>query len=237
MDADEVRKRAASGEDSRTELKHVDHGSLPNADDVSKALVAFANSGGGDVFFGVDDDGSITGIGGRSESDKLQLQIADICAAITPPLAVRRLAIDVDGKLVVVARVPEFLPGRPFRGKSKYFIRDGNRSREGHPDELKRLLTSALNLHYLDEQAVELSDRSDLDDAAIAELLRVAFPSSRPEQTNRYLTAMQAIGNRCTDRHRHRAVLQGPHEVSSGSVRERGALRGGACDQPFPGPQ
>jgi len=194
MNAEEVRSRAAAGEDSRTELKHADPGALPDADDIAKALVAFANSGGGDVFFGIDDDGSITGIGGRADSDKLQLQISQIAAnSITPPLQLLPiLAIAVDGKLVIVARVPEFLPERPFRGKSKYFIRDGNQSREARPDELKRLLTSA-PIHYLDEQPLDRAARSDLDDDAIAEFLGAAYPSARSEQTERYLIAMQAV--------------------------------------------
>ncbi len=194
MDDEEIRGRARSGEDSRTELKGVAPGVLPRADDVAKALVAFANSGGGDLIFGVEDSGLITGIGNRSDSDALQRHIGQIAAsAVTPPLSPRTLAIEVDGKLVIVAHVPEFLPGRPFRGASKYFIRDGPSSREAQPDELKTLLTSGSNLHYLDEQVVDSASRTDLDDTAIADFLRVAYPAAHAEQTERYLSALQAI--------------------------------------------
>jgi ATP-dependent DNA helicase RecG len=195
MDADEVRRRAAAIEDSRTEFKQVVPGSQPDADDVSKALSAFANSGGGDVFFGIQDDGTISGVGGREDADRLLRHIRTITATgITPSLSVRTLVIDVDGKLVLVARVPEFAPERPFRGKSKYFIRDGNLSREARPDELKRLLTSA-PIHYLDEQEVDFATRDDLDEHAVTDFLQTAYPSWRPEQTERYLHALHALGH------------------------------------------
>lgn len=194
MDDFEIRRRVAAGEDSRTEFKRADAGHLPSADDISKALVAFANSGGGDLFFGVADDGSIAGVGGREQSDSIQRQVTQIAAtAITPPLrGVQLLAMHVDGKLVVVARIPEFTPERPYRGKSKYFIRDANSSREAQPDELKRLLVSA-PISYFDEQVVDRAERSDLDDDRIHEFMREAYPRAGREQTQQYLVALNAL--------------------------------------------
>lgn len=193
MDDAEVQRRARSGEDSRTEFKRVDGGFGLDADAISKALVAFGNSGGGDLFLGIADDGTVVGVGGRAASDALQRQLSQIAAgSITPPLPCRLFAIEVGGPIVVVASVPEFLPERPFRGKSKYFIRDGPSSREARPDELKRLLTSA-PISYLDEQVIDTAARTDLDDRVITEFLSSAFPSARPEQTERYLEALHAI--------------------------------------------
>jgi predicted HTH transcriptional regulator len=68
MDDAEVQSRARSGEDSRTEFKRVDGGIGLDADAISKALVAFGNSGGGDLFLGIADDGSVVGVGGRAAS-------------------------------------------------------------------------------------------------------------------------------------------------------------------------
>ena len=192
MNEAEVRSRVRAGEDSRTEFKSIAPGLLPNADDVAKALVAFANSGGGDLIFGIEDTGQITGIGGRNDSGALQRHIRQVAATITPPLSPRTLAIEVDAKLVIVARVPEFLPERPFRGRSKYFIRDGPISREARPDELKRLLASA-PIHYLDEQTVDDASRADLDDATVADFLHAAYRDVRAEQTDRYLNALHAV--------------------------------------------
>lgn len=47
------------GEDSRHQFKR----DVTNADSLAAELVAFANCGGGQLFLGVDDDGSIAGLG------------------------------------------------------------------------------------------------------------------------------------------------------------------------------
>ena len=58
MLAVELAARIAKGENLHTEFK----GRLPHADDLAAALVAFANTDGGDVFLGVDDAGATQGV-------------------------------------------------------------------------------------------------------------------------------------------------------------------------------
>ncbi|MBZ0118194.1 MAG: putative DNA binding domain-containing protein, partial [Sandaracinaceae bacterium] len=185
MTPDEIEARLRTGEDSRTELKSARP--LPDADDLGKEIVAFANSGGGDLLLGISDDGAIEGVGSVKDAERIQRTIVQLCAdRITPPIRLRTFVVEVRGELVVVARVPGFLPDRPFRGRSKYFVRDGNVSREARPDELRRALVSGGTLSF-DEQPAEGSSLEDLDSAALDELLARVAPHAEPHGRSRIL--------------------------------------------------
>ena len=53
-----MHQRLTQGEDSRHQFKR----DATNADSLAAELAAFANSGGGTLFIGVNDDGSVAGL-------------------------------------------------------------------------------------------------------------------------------------------------------------------------------
>ena len=68
----EIEERLRLGEDSRTEFKGVARNNFDaDIDDLAKEIAAFANSGGGDVFLGVENDGALTGVGTPAQADSL----------------------------------------------------------------------------------------------------------------------------------------------------------------------
>jgi ATP-dependent DNA helicase RecG len=186
----EIEARLRTGEDSATEFKSA----RAERDDLEKALCAFANSGGGDLFVGIEDDGTISGVGTLADVDHLQRDLAQrLRDRISPPLRARLITVELQGMLVLVARIPAFLPERPFRSKSgRYFVRDGASSREARPDELKRVLLSGAN-HYFDEEPIADATAADLDDLAIRTFFAEAYPNVSPLQFERYLRALHAL--------------------------------------------
>lgn len=62
MDQSELLTTLTRGEDSRHQFKR----DATNADSLAAELAAFANSGGGWLFLGVNDDGSIAGLDGTA---------------------------------------------------------------------------------------------------------------------------------------------------------------------------
>ncbi|MCS6951138.1 MAG: ATP-binding protein, partial [bacterium] len=59
MDAESLRRRIETGENIHTEFK-----AAPiHPDELAAELVAFANTDGGELLFGVDDEGRIVGVG------------------------------------------------------------------------------------------------------------------------------------------------------------------------------
>ena len=200
MDLTELRQQIAAGEDSHFEWKSVVHakGGLPDADDLAKALCSFANSGGGHLVLGVEDDGSITGIGDRAAADALQRHVSQIARRLDPPLAIDHSLYELEARRVLAIGVSPFQTGRPFSWKSRYYVRDGNLSRDAHRAELDRLFASQGTVTH-DEQPVADAPLQELDAREVRELLTLAYPRFREEDTLKYLqSAHCAEGGRLT---------------------------------------
>ncbi|HYV44486.1 MAG TPA: RNA-binding domain-containing protein [Myxococcaceae bacterium] len=163
MTAEEVEKRARLGEDSVTEFKGLVQNSYQiDAKDIAKSITALANSRGGHLFLGVEDDGDITGAGDVTQVDALMRQVSQACEHNIQPATICDIEkIEVRAVIVLVVTVRPFSPDRPYHVGGKYYIRDVNRSREARREELIRLLQSA-NYHY-DEQPVEGATLDDLE--------------------------------------------------------------------------
>lgn len=76
MDLREVRRLVFEGESTRVEFKR----KVKFPEKIIREIVAFANTEGGHLFIGVDDDGSIPGVKFAEEEDYLmQKSIAELC--------------------------------------------------------------------------------------------------------------------------------------------------------------
>ncbi|MES1206670.1 MAG: RNA-binding domain-containing protein [Pseudomonadota bacterium] len=188
MDEGELRQRVAAGEDSRFEAKSVAStpNGLPDSKDLAKALCAFANAGGGHVAIGVEDDGSIAGIGDRAAADRLQRHVSQVALGIDPPLRVHQELYDLDGKRVLVVGVSPFQVGRPFSANRHFFVRDGNLSRDATRDELERLFASRGQVTH-DEQVIEDAPLDSLDQTEVRALLERAIPRFREPDALKHL--------------------------------------------------
>lgn len=103
---------------------------------LSKEIVAFANTRGGKIIIGVDDDGTVTGVH-QMTVDDLSNMARDNC---DPPLAPKIDMKDHDGKKVITVTVD---PGQdtPYRTQSgKYYVRVGATSRLASLQEIIDLL-------------------------------------------------------------------------------------------------
>jgi predicted HTH transcriptional regulator len=64
VDSEALKRRILQGEDSSREFKSaVKAGFRLDPDTVAKEIAALANSGGGELIIGVEDDGTVTGLG------------------------------------------------------------------------------------------------------------------------------------------------------------------------------
>lgn len=193
MDPASLQQRLRLGEDSRTEYKSVarrDFRVDPHA--IAKAVVALGNSGGGEVFLGVEDDGTVSGVGSTVESDKLMRQISQVCRdLVQPPIVCRVVKVEVEERMVLVVEVPGHAPERPFAARGKYYVRDANRSREATRAELIRLLESE-SFHF-DEQPVASASVDDLDLDEAQRVLARAFKTVAEEQVLSYLRALSCV--------------------------------------------
>ena len=100
----EVLKLIKSGESDTVEFK----GKFTS--DIGKDIVAFANTEGGVILVGVDNEGSIIGV----KEDILQ-KLSDILLNITPPLRIKVEKISIENKNIYLIRVPKSTKIHTFR--------------------------------------------------------------------------------------------------------------------------
>lgn len=103
LSADEVARRIAEGEGTRLEFKR----GLPAPDKLARTLSAFANTKGGLLLVGVDDDGAVPGIAeGAARADQICAELSSIAALrIEPPLRPSVGVVRLDGTRIVTCLV------------------------------------------------------------------------------------------------------------------------------------
>ena len=157
MEPLELLERIRQGENLHTEFKTVD----AHPDDIAAEMVAFANTDGGLLLFGVRDDGQIVGV---DNADRLMQRVDQIAYQnCEPPLTVLQETVRMeDGRVVVLVRVPKG-DQRPYRtNRGRYFIRTSSGKRDASPQELMRLF-QAVASHFYEETLVLQADVSAID--------------------------------------------------------------------------
>ncbi|HYQ87312.1 MAG TPA: ATP-binding protein [Bacteroidota bacterium] len=87
---------------------------ISSPEKIARTIISFANTKGGTILFGVDDDGSIAGVESeKSEVELIELAGRDCCdPAIRPSITI----VPFDGRDVIVCRIEE------SRNKPHYFL-------------------------------------------------------------------------------------------------------------------
>ncbi|MCS7177386.1 MAG: putative DNA binding domain-containing protein [Candidatus Kapabacteria bacterium] len=100
MTRHQLQELIAGGESQTVEFKR----RFTSPEKIAKELCAFANTQGGYLLFGVDDDRSIVGV----ESEKQEIELISLACSfyIEPPLNAEVWVVSVDGKDIVVVYVP-----------------------------------------------------------------------------------------------------------------------------------
>lgn len=159
MEEFEVRSQILLGEDSTRQFKQE-----PSADSkMAGEIVAFANSGGGRIFVGVDKHGSIRGMTG-SEAEKVGEDVAKIAwDCLRPPFSVLTNSVATSDGIVVVVEIPDG-PSKPYcDNKGVYWVKNGpDKRRVQSPEELARLFQLGEKL-YAENQPVTASTLDDFD--------------------------------------------------------------------------
>jgi len=107
------------------------------AKDIGEALVAFANSDGGDLIVGVEDTGAITGI--PWEADRLAYLVQAPRAQVRDvDLGARVYDVKIDGYSVLLFRVDEHTGSTVVTADGRCLWRKGATSEPVRPDEIER---------------------------------------------------------------------------------------------------
>jgi ATP-dependent DNA helicase RecG len=175
VDEAQLRECIRQGENLHTEFKASD----AHTDDIAAALVAFANTEGGKIFFGVADSGDIIGV---PNPNRLMQRIDQIAYNnCEPPITVVQEAVPTADGTVVVVHVPkgELRPYRTVRGD--FFVRSSSGRRRASRQELLRLFQEVESLHY-DETPIVRADLTDIDTLAFQRFFDRAYGYSLPDE-------------------------------------------------------
>ena len=156
MDKLALYERIAQGENSFTEFKQ----DISQRSDFAAEMIAFANTEGGKIFVGIEDDGNIVGVQNPKEIERSIIDIArsNCVPRINPEIE----SIETDNGIVIVVSIPIRI-GVPFENNSgQCHIRVGSTKRLCSPQERARLLQSA-GLMHVDEIPIQNTSISDLD--------------------------------------------------------------------------
>lgn len=160
MEAKELLNLVSGGENSRVQLKE----NVTNPTSVAQEIVAFANSKGGRLIIGVNDKtGNITGLSFADLQRINNLLTTAASELVRSTVIVETETVDIDGKKVIVAHIPEG-SDKPHTDKDGLiFIKNGADKRKvTSREELARLLQSSGNL-YAEQMLIRDSTVKDLD--------------------------------------------------------------------------
>ncbi len=172
----ELLRLIRGGEDTFLELKV----KLSNTEKITQEIVALANTGGGVIVFGVNDQLRIEGI---DNPESVQEELVRICREdIEPPLFpfVDRIAFD-NGRRIVALDIEG--KRRPYRTRDgRFYLRIGAEKREATPEELASLFGETRPLTFENLPALGATIE-DIDEAQLWSFLREfegdAFDSAR----------------------------------------------------------
>jgi ATP-dependent DNA helicase RecG len=172
----ELMRMVRGGEDTYLELKV----KLSNSERIAQGIVALANTGGGVIVFGINDQLRVEGV---EHPEEVQEELVRICREeILPPLVpfIDRLAFD-SGRRIVALDVQG--KQRPYRTRDgRFFVRIGADKREATNEELSALLDETKPFAYESLPALGATI-ADIDEAHLWSFMRAFAGNAFDEGT------------------------------------------------------
>jgi ATP-dependent DNA helicase RecG len=165
-----VLAQIADGEGQRREFKRL----IDNAESVAGEIVSLANAQGGQLYIGVDDDGTIVGC---PDPARVAQRLTHICRdRCRPPITPGLEQVSVGDQTIVVLDVsPALNRQKPYSTQGgRFYLRVGATKRDATGRELIRIAQGAGALHY-DESPVRGAGLSALSERALDDYYQRQF--------------------------------------------------------------
>lgn len=159
MDSIELLRIISAGENSTVEFKQ----EKIHSESLVQEIVAFANTEGGIIIFGIEDNSNnVIGLS-KEQADEIDKQLANLTIdLIKPYLQIITSTTMVENKLMLVVKVPKG-DNKPYNTKGAIFVRQASTKRLlTDKDEILRLYQVSGSL-YADEMQVSGASFTDVD--------------------------------------------------------------------------
>lgn len=161
----ELMRLVKGGEDTYLELKV----KFSNVEKLTAEIIALANTDGGALIFGINDQLRIEGV---DDPEHIEAELRNICAQeILPPIIpyINKVAFDSGRRIVVLEVEPN---RRPHHNRDfQYFLREGSIKRETSREELSELYGESPNIGF-EQVPVITSSIADIDESLFWSFMR-----------------------------------------------------------------
>jgi len=164
--------------------------------DIAKTLVAFANADGGELFIGVEDDNSVTGLQYTDEKNNIILKAPTTHVHHDTPLPIKRATlINYEGLKVAYFSVEKGSKYVHLTSKGECFQRKDRESVPTASEHIRFLREEEVSREY-DRQFVDLAYISDLDLQLVSTVAQHISKTMSPEKFLQYLELAEFDGDR-----------------------------------------
>ena len=178
MEPAELLEIIARGEDSKHQFK-VD---VTNAQSLASEIVAFANSGGGQIFIGVTDDGNVKALDAANVGRINQLIASASSDSVRPAINPFTENVEAEGGIVIVVTVPDGI-GKPYLDNSGVmWVKNGSDKRRVTAREEMQRMFQASNLVHGDDIGVPGTSIADIDLDYFKNFFKSSFGHELEEQ-------------------------------------------------------
>ncbi len=166
---------------------------MVHPDDLAAGLVAFANTDGGQLLIGVEDNQRIAGV---ADVDKVCQYVDNVAIHnCDPPVTVVQEVLRSGSRRVVLVGIPKG-DQRPYRtNRGVYYIRTSSGRRQASREELLRLFQASESLYYDETPLVRLTGR-DLDLDAFRRFLEETGQGTMGIEPDRLLRSWRLLSGK-----------------------------------------
>lgn len=135
-------------------------------DGIINTIVGFANSNGGEIYLGIDDDREVIGVTVTAElKDKIQQVCNTIDQPITPTLNTQELF----GKDVLIIKVPKG-QNTPYCASGTFYVRTGAITRPAKGHEIRDMLAGSGYIQF-EKQPVRNATYDEIDEVKVKDFM------------------------------------------------------------------
>jgi ATP-dependent DNA helicase RecG len=141
---------------------------------LNREMVAFANSGGGHIIVGIDNDRKVVGI---SNINSLISRLESIARGCDPPVPLKITAHTRNGKEILLVEIPDG-EDKPYSCASGFYLRSGATTQKMTRDEIVEFLYSVGQVRWDEKPCMDFYYPDDFDEKAFRYFLDSAGVSS-----------------------------------------------------------
>jgi ATP-dependent DNA helicase RecG len=178
----ELLRLVRGGEDTYLELKV----RFSNIEKLTAEIIALANTAGGAMVFGVNDQLRVEGV---EDPEDIEEQLRDICGHhIQPPVFpyINKVAFDSGRRIVVLEVDTENRPHRTL--DDRFYIREGSTKREAAREEISKIFREAYLTRFEQVPVFKADAENDIDESLVWSYVRSVNPGYWGESTKGFPT-------------------------------------------------